>query len=121
MYGIPKDLPIQAFIGKECNQVCLGRSQIELRFPGTGGFCIEGDWELRNDQDRVVDADVPHGERKSYRLHLILHSPVLEVSLDAPHSCTLHFANGLRLTLFDDRGPHECFQMYLDEGRDFIC
>ena len=89
---------------------------------GTGSFYIEGAWELHSDQDRIVDADEPHEERKIYRLHLILHSPVLEVRLDPPRSCTLHFANGLRLTMFDDLGRYECFQMTLDEPRrSFIC
>ena len=52
MYGVPADLPVNVFVGKEFNQIGLGRFQIQFHCSGTGSIFVEGRWELRTDRRR---------------------------------------------------------------------
>jgi hypothetical protein len=85
MYGVPADLPIQAFVGHEANQICLGRFQVQLHFSGFGSIQMEGRWELRDPEGDLVDAAGEHKDRDSYRIHRIIDVPVA-ASIDPPRS-----------------------------------
>jgi hypothetical protein len=114
MYGVPADLPIQAFVGHEANQICLGRFQVQLHFSGVGSIQMEGRWELRDGEGDLVDAAGEHKDRDSYRIHRIIDVPVAAARIDPPRSFTLHFGNDLRLTVFDDSEQYESFSIHLD-------
>jgi hypothetical protein len=119
MHGVPADLPIQAFVGHEANQICLGRFQIQLHFSGVGSIQMEGRWELRDAKGGLVDAAEEHTDRDSYHLHRILDVAVAAVKIDPPRSFTLQFSNDLSLTVFDDSEQYESFSIHLD-GRGSI-
>lgn len=114
MYGVPADLPIQAFVGQELNQICLGRFQIQLHFAGVGSISVEGRWELRDAAADIVDRAEAHETRKSYRIHQLIDIPVARCSIDPPRSFTLFFDNGLALTVLDDSEQYESFSIKVD-------
>ena len=114
MYGVPADLPIQAFVGQELNQICLGRFQIQLHFSGRGSISIEGGWELRDAAADIVDRAEEHDTQKSYRIHRLIDSSVARCSIDPPRSFTLLFENGLTLTVFDDSEKYEAFSIVVE-------
>ena len=91
MYEVPADLPIQAFVGHELNQICLGRFQIPLHFSGVGSISVEGGWELRDAAADIVDRAEAHETRKSYRIHRLIDIAVARCSVDPPRSFTLFF------------------------------
>ncbi|MGB2713657.1 MAG: hypothetical protein WBC51_05725 [Vicinamibacterales bacterium] len=111
MYGVPPNLPLQAFVGQEINQVCLGQFQTQLHSSGIGSISIEGHWELRDEAGVIVDAEKPHAERERYRIHQIIDVPITAFSIDAPRSFTLRFENGLELTVFDSLQRYESFSV----------
>jgi hypothetical protein len=114
MYGVPADLPIQPFVGRELNQICLGRFQTQLHFSGTGSISVEGRWELRDGAGDIVDRAEEHETRESYRIHRLIDAAVARFSIDAPRSFTLFFDNGLALTVFDDSEQYESFSINVD-------
>ena len=114
MYGVPSDLPIERFVGRELNQICLGRFQLQFHCSGTGSIGVEGHWELTDAQGALVDAAHDHADRDSYRLHRIIDVPIVRSSLDPPRSFTLYFENGFQLTVFDQSPQYESFSIQLD-------
>jgi hypothetical protein len=114
MYGVPKDLPLDPFVGHELNQVALGRFQMQLRFSGCGSISIEGRWELRDPDGAIVDCWQDHAARDCYRIYRILDLSVSRFEIDAPASFTLVFEPSYRLTVFDDSPQYESFSVNLD-------
>jgi hypothetical protein len=72
MYGVPVDLPLQPFVGQELSQIALGRFQTQLHFAGTGTISIEGQWELRDPNGALIDAETEHAQRDCYRIHRLI-------------------------------------------------
>jgi hypothetical protein len=114
MYGVSADLPLQPFVGKEFNQIALGRFQIQLHASGTGSLFVEGRWELRSADGTLVDAEEEHELRTAFRLHRILDVPIRSFHIDPSRAFTLTFGNGLSLTVFDDSEQYESFSLHLD-------
>ena len=114
MRGVPPDLPLDPFIGRECNQVALGRFQIQFHFSGTGSISVESRWELRDLTGNLIDRAQEHAERAPYRIHEILDVPVVRFAIDPPLSLTLFFESGHALTIFDDSDQYESFSVNLD-------
>jgi hypothetical protein len=121
MYGVPPDLALGRFIGRDLNQIALGRFQSQFDFAGAGSIFSESYWELRGPDGDIVDAACEHAERDCYRVHDIIDVPVLRFTIDAPISFTLVFESGHALTVFDDSNQYESFSVHLDgEGGIFV-
>jgi hypothetical protein len=114
MYGVPHNLPMNAFVGNEFNQICLGRFQIQFHASGVGSISVEGRWELRDGTGAMVDAQEEHSNRQNFRLHHIIDVPIVRYSLDPPRSFSLFFENGWALTIFDDTPQYESFSVHLN-------
>lgn len=89
MYGVPADLPLGRFVGKECSQIRLGRCDIHFVFSEAGEILVEGDWELSDPSRMTIDRAREHGARAFYRVHQIINSRVLRYEIHAPISFTL--------------------------------
>ncbi|MCL2448951.1 MAG: hypothetical protein FWD17_08400 [Polyangiaceae bacterium] len=113
MHGVPKDLPLDAFVGQMLNQIALGRFQTQLRFE-RGDISIEGGWELTSPDGQLIDRAQDHAARDCYRIHRILDLPVSRFEIDAPASFTLIFEPGYRFTVFDDSEHYESFSVNID-------
>lgn len=111
MYGIPKDLPLQKFVGKQCIQIALGVSDIQFRFDDDHEVSVEDGWEVMDASGRRIDHSQDHSARTTYRVHTILESPVEAFRIDAPKSFTLFFQNGYALTIFDGSDRFESFSI----------
>ena len=118
MYGVPADLPVQRLVGRQVNQVCLGRFDVQFHCAGTGSIHVEGRWELRDTNGVLQDAARDHHQRAAYQIHRILDVPIHRTAVDAPRSFTLFFENGLTLTIFDDSPEHESFSVHLEGEPD---
>ena len=114
MYGVPADLPLNAFVGRDFNQIALGRFQTQFHSSGTGSIHVEGPWELRESGGELVDAWTEHEKRQMYRLHTIIDVPIVGYELDPPRSFTIVFESGHRLTVFDDTPQYEAFSVQID-------
>ena len=121
MHGVPADLPLEPFVGREINQVCLGRFQIQLHCAGTGSLRVEGRWELRDRDGELVDDAREHEQRTCYKVHRLIDVAIERFSIDPPRSFTLYFENGLELTVFDDSDRYESFSIHLDgRGSEYV-
>ena len=114
MYGVPADLPLDEFVGKEINVISFTRFRIQLCLIGAGTIDVGDNWELRDRSGSLIDSERDHGERDGYRVHQILDVPIVGFSIDPPRSFTLIFESGHRLEIFDDSEQYESFAIYLD-------
>jgi hypothetical protein len=57
MYGIPKDLQLERFVGQEFNFIGLGRFQIQFHISSLVAIHVEGRWELRDASGTLVDME----------------------------------------------------------------
>jgi|SRR4051812_10965111 hypothetical protein len=115
MYGVPADLPLQRFVGDFLSSISLGGYSIHFNFDQHGTISVEGGWELRSEAGELIDSFCTLESRVAYRVHVILNQSVIGYSLDPPRSCSLTFANGNQLTIYDDSPQYECFHIYPDD------
>ena len=114
MYGVPKDLPLQRFVGDSICQIALGLCGIHFHFNKAGSINVDGGkWQIHDSSGTIVDesigADALPSSRQQYRVHVILDSAVTKFEVDAPHSFSLVFSSGHRLTIYDDSPAYESF------------
>ncbi len=114
MRGVPADLQLQPFVGREFNQVALGRFQTQFHSSGTGSIHVEGRWELRDATGNIVDSWVEHEKREAYRLHTIIDVLIVRFEVNAPRSFSIVFGTGHRLSVFDETPQYEAFSVHLD-------
>jgi len=114
MYGVPPDLPLDRFVGRECSLIGIGRFEIRFLFPDAGDIYVQGGWEIRDGSGGIVDRSLEHAARNCYRAHVILDSPVQRFVVEPPSSFTLYFENGFSLTIFDDSEQFESFSIQPD-------
>jgi hypothetical protein len=117
MYGVPKDLPLQRFVGDSISQIAFGQQGIHFNFEKAGSICVDfGKWQIHDDSGTVVDESIEGlwSERQYYRVHVILGSEVTKFEIDAPRSFTLTFSSGHRLTIYDDSDQYESFAIEPD-------
>jgi hypothetical protein len=116
MYGVPKDLPLQRFVGDSINQIRLGLHGVQFHFNSAGSISVDGGkWQLRDASGAIVDESIDDPfTRQQYRVHVIFHSEVTKFDIDAPRSFSLTFANGHKLTIFDDSKQYESFSIQPD-------
>jgi hypothetical protein len=107
MYGVPVDLPLERFIGDALFQICIGRDGLHFVFGRSGTISVGGRWELTNASGTMIDCSCETGEREAYRVHTILNQDVANSRIDPPHSFSLTFSKGHRLTVFDDSQQFE--------------
>ena len=110
MYGVPEDLPLERLVGQQFNSIDLGRFQIQFH-SSLVGISVEGRWELRDSSGAVLDSELEHAKRDSYRIHHIIDIPITRFSLDAPRSFTLFFESGHSLTIYDSSEQYESFSV----------
>ena len=121
MYGVPSDLPLGRLVGRNLDQIALGRFQIQFHFAGASSIFVHSSWELRGPTGELIDSSCEHAERDCFRVHQVIGVPVLRFSIDAPRSFTLFFESGHALTIFDDLDRYESFSMHLDgQGEVFV-
>jgi hypothetical protein len=116
MYGVPKDLPLQRFVGDSICQIAIGLYGIHFNFNKAGSIMVEGGkWQLYDSVGTIVDESLDDGAlpstRQQYRVHVILESDVTKFEIDAPHSFSLVFLSGHRLTIYDDSPQYESFSI----------
>jgi hypothetical protein len=114
MHGVPLDLPLARFIGRDLNPIVLGRFQVQFHFLPVGHIAVEGRWVLRDPAGALVDEAQEHAIRDCYRIHRVLDVPVARYEIDPPRSFTLLFESGHRLSVFDDTPQYESFSIHID-------
>ena len=111
MYGVPADLPVQRFVGDFLSQICIGMDGIHFNFGRSGTISVGGRWELLDGVGRVIDCARDHDKRDAYRVHALFNQDVTNSCIDPPHSFSLTFSSGHRLTVYDDTPHYESFSI----------
>ena len=113
MYGVPQDLDLSAFREAELERVDLGQYILHLRFGADASpiIAIEGHWELRASDGRLLDQQMEPAERDAYRLHVLLGRTVIGTEINAPESFLLRFDSGHTLRIFDRSRDYESFSI----------
>jgi len=119
VYGVPKDLPVDAWIGQTLDQVCLGQFQLQLHLGDNVAIGIAGGWVLKDPEGTVIDQCLEPQEREAYRVHVLLGRTVIASRVDVPESFTLTFDHGYELTVFDDSTQYESFTIAIT-GRPVV-
>jgi hypothetical protein len=116
MYGVPRDLQMQRFVGDALFQLRVGLDGVHFAFGRAGTICAHGRWELHDSEGMLIDLAQENSSRESYRVHVILNADVTNYSIDPPRSFTLTFATGHRLTIYDDMPQYESCIVYFEGG-----
>ena len=111
MHGVPKDLPLEGFVGDSLTQICIGHNEIIFRFSEAGSITVEGLWQLTDIEERPIDRSMEHGERDSYKIHVLLGRAVESFAIGDPEWFSLSFDSGLTLKVFDDSRTGESFSV----------
>lgn len=119
MYGVPKDLPLERFIGDSICQISLGSNGIHFYFNDAGSINVDGGkWQIHDSFGTIVDEslddDALPSTRQQHRVHVILDNDVNNFTIDAPRSFSLVFSSGHRLTVYDDSSHYESFSIQPD-------
>lgn len=119
MYGVPKGLPVQRFVGDSICQIRLGLHGIHFQFNEAGSINVDGGgWRIHDPFGMMVDEsladDALPSTRQQYRVHVILNADVTSFQIDAPDSFTLTFSSGHTLTIYDDSPVYESFSIQPD-------
>ena len=120
MYGVPADLPIQRFVGDALFQACIGCDGVHFRFGRAGTISTFGLWQLHDSAGTLIDQTQEHSERERYCIHFILNADVTACSIDSPHSFSLTFSTGHRLSFFDDMPQYESCTVSFEGGPEVI-
>ena len=113
MYGFSKDLKIDAIVGSDIQQICLGRYDVQFLFGSGTRICVQSLVEVFQgreliatwDQERnwttnafqaPLDATVDH--------YIVIDRQTMEIGLQG----------GLRLRLHDNSSHYESVQIYPD-------
>ena len=101
------------FHGATLERVGLGEFILQLQFggPRRPEIAIEGDWELRSSDGRIIDRQLEPAARDAYRIHLLLGRSVEGSELRAPESFVLRFDSGPVLEVFDRSRDYESFSI----------
>jgi hypothetical protein len=118
MYGVPANLDLKFLHGAELTLVGLGLYQIYLHFHPEGLITIEGDWELRDNTDSLIDRDSWGPGREPYQLHKLLGRCVKATEVAAPKCFALFFDNEYMLRVFDNSPAYESFS--IQPGNIFV-
>ncbi|QDU26810.1 hypothetical protein ETAA8_18930 [Anatilimnocola aggregata] len=120
MYGVPADLDLSFLIGGELSQVCIGTYQFQFHFTPTGTISVTARWDLRSETGQLVDTHSGEfdPDRGPFHFQRIIGQRVVAITIAAPQSLTIRFANGLGLTVFDDNPHFESFQ--IDPGNIIV-
>lgn len=111
MYGVPADLDLDRFRGATLVQVAIGANEVQFNFQPYLNIGVEGIWEIRDSDNRVIDRAQPNGEREAYRVHVLLGRAVVATRVNAPQSFVLEFDGGYRLEVFDSSEQYESFSI----------
>jgi hypothetical protein len=113
LHGVPPDLDLRPFHGATLERVDISRFILHLRFAAEAApvISIEGDWELRGPDGRIVDRQTEPADRDAYRLHVLLGRTVAATEVDAPESFLLRFDSGHALRVFDRSRQYESFSI----------
>jgi hypothetical protein len=111
MHGIPAGLDLSFLHGAELIQVCLGVWQAQFHFAPQASIAVEGDWELADEEGRVIDQSSDVVREHPFQLHLLLQRVVVGVEVSAPLSFALRFTGGLVLRVFVRGEGHESFSI----------
>ena len=72
---------------------------------------VEGLWEVRDAEHRLIDRAEPNRAREAYRVHVLLGRTVVSGRLNAPQSFVLGFDGGYQLEVFDSSEQYESFSI----------
>jgi hypothetical protein len=118
MVGIPGDLDLSFLCGAEVIQVCLGMWQVQINFAPSATVAVEGDWELADDEGRIIDRSSDTVREQPFQLHLLLQRVVVGAEVCAPLSFALRFTGGLVLRVFVRSDGYESFS--IQPGNIFV-
>ncbi len=123
--SIPEDFPLQALVGQEVTQVCVGSAQIQLHFcapiagsepkrwgPGARIY-IEAGCELGMDAgDRLLVKGDEHG-RQGGQLCSLLGDTVTSMARLERNELLIRFSSGAYVQLFTDPVGFESYHLYI--------
>jgi hypothetical protein len=111
MKGIPADLDLATLHGAEVVQVCLGLWQVQLCFHTGVSISIECDWELVDENNRLIDCSSDTVREQPFQLHLLLSRVVVATEVSSPLSFSLGFTGGLRFRVLVRDDGNESFSI----------
>lgn len=112
MHGVPQDLDLSAFVGREVIQVALGPHDVQLNLHPSGSISIEGRLELYQDTGDLIEAGAPNEVTPSTSLGALIGCIIAEAIPEPPSAVRFRFGSGYVLRLIDDSDSCESFVLH---------
>jgi len=138
MYGIPKDLSLDVFIGASLERICVGPYIMHFdfythqpqKYSESLKISVEGKCELLNELNEVVafhdNLKVPFALSEDARNFLIMSGAIVTgYKIEAPHFLTLfldstYFNAKYKFNIYDSSDKYESFQIFLSNNEVII-
>jgi hypothetical protein len=111
MNGLPPDIDLSFFAGKELHQVCIGRHQAILHFDDNVSLSIESEIAHISHQGEImaIYKTIPSA---APTLVSLLNRTVKSATSKPPGTLILEFSNSEILEIYDSNAPHyESYQI----------
>ena len=115
MHPFPDASKLQFLVGKDLEQVCFGRWQIQFNFNGARIFA-EGDVEHVDEAGAVRRHNTDDTRSAPLYLHHLLGQHVRMLDVE-PFRLSLAFSGGDLIRIFSEEGPYECGQIQDSSGQ----
>jgi len=120
MHGVPRNLPVQFFVGMTLTEFRPRMNVIQFCFssppadnPRSLEVHVEGDWRLASEDGATLamcEGD-PQQEEVYRLIESFVGQQVVAAAVDAPCSFTFTFATGITMTVFDNSESFESFSI----------
>lgn len=111
MYGVPKNLNLEAFINEQIQIAHLGVHMFKLIFKDTLEITCEGQVEVTRDGVSTIIRSEKW--ENLIPLTYIQHIPVIAYNIDSTKSFSLTLKDSTKITFTDNSEAYESFQIYI--------
>lgn len=112
MFGVPSNLDLSAFPGREVIGVQFGAHQVRVQLHPDGCLSWEGRYELETDGGSSAEAGTPDDALNESRLTHLVGSKIVLATSVPPGQVQFRFSNGHRLSLIDSSRDYESFELW---------
>jgi Family of unknown function (DUF6188) len=110
MYGLPKDIDLSFLLGKDLEQVAIGRYCVNLNFYDDTWISIQSCFiHQSSGVEHEWIQELPPSAASS--VLSLLKASIVDAKGETDGTLTCTFSNGDLLTVYDDDPHYECYQI----------
>ena len=118
MHGLPPDLDLSGFVGRELFQFSVGWNEVHFAFDP--GYSIQTEASLVLESGGGAIHTYENARDAAGRLVDLLGSSVTSISGETSGTLSLVFSNGWTCRFFEDPQPYESYSVEIESKRTYV-